>query len=247
MNELAIYNFENYDIRTMVKNGEPWFVLKDVCNVLGIGNTTDTASRLDKDEFDKIEYVDSADKRQEMTVINESGLYTVIIRSNKPVARAFRKWVTSDVLPTIRKTGGYVNSDELFIKTYLPFADDNTKALFSTTLATVRQQNKLIEEMKPKAEFFDAVADSKDAIDIGSAAKVLNMGIGRNKLFDLLRREGVLMENNIPYQSMIDRGYFRTIEQKFTMPDGSTRINIKTLVYQKGLNYIRKIVQREVA
>ena len=96
--------------------------------------------------------------------------------------------------------------------------------------------------MKPKAEFFDAVADSKDAIDIGSTAKVLNMGIGRNRLFELLRNEGVLMANNQPYQAYIDRGYFRTIEQKYTKPDGSTHIYIKTLVYQRGLDYIRQLV-----
>jgi len=130
----------------------------------------------------------------------------------------------------------------LFISTYLPFADESTKAMFSVTLSTIRQQNKQIETMKPKAEFFDAVADSKDAIDIGSTAKVLNMGIGRNRLFELLRNEGVLMHNNQPYQSFIDRGYFRTIEQKYTKPDGSTHIYIKTLVYQRGLDYIRKIV-----
>ncbi len=99
-------------------------------------------------------------------------------------------------------------------------------------------------EMKPKAEFFDAVADSKDAIEIGQVAKVLNYpGVGRNKLFEILRNKGILMKNNIPYQKYIDNGCFRTIEQKYSMPDGETRISIKTLVYQKGVNYIRKILE----
>jgi anti-repressor protein len=99
--------------------------------------------------------------------------------------------------------------------------------------------------LKPKAEFFDQVASSRDAIDIGTAAKVLHLGIGRNKLFEILRQEGVLMNNNQPYQKYIDCGYFRTIEQKYNKPDGSVNINIKTLVYQKGLNYIKKLVEEK--
>lgn len=97
------------------------------------------------------------------------------------------------------------------------------------------------QRMKPKEEFFDAVADSKDAIEIGKVAKVLNFpGIGRNKLFEILRKKGVLMKNNIPYQKYIDNGCFRTIEQKYSTPDGEIRISIKTLVYQKGVDFIRK-------
>ena len=103
------------------------------------------------------------------------------------------------------------------------------------------ENKKIVKELKPKAEFFDAVTDSTDAIDIGSAAKILNMGIGRNTLFKFLRDKGVLMNNNQPYQTYVDRGYFRVIETKFSKPDGSIHINIKTLAYQKGLDYIRKL------
>ena len=103
---------------------------------------------------------------------------------------------------------------------------------------------KEIALLKPKAEFFDQVADSKTAIEIGEAAKVLNMGIGRNRLFQFLRDNDILMNNNQPYQQYIDRGYFRTIEQKYTKPDGTTHINIKTLVYQRGLDYIRKLLKK---
>ena len=103
---------------------------------------------------------------------------------------------------------------------------------------------KEIALLKPKAEFFDQVADSKTAIEIGEAAKVLNMGIGRNKLFQFLREQGILMNNNQPYQQYIDRGYFRVIEQKYTKPDGTMHINIKTLVYQRGLDYIRKLLKK---
>ena len=94
--------------------------------------------------------------------------------------------------------------------------------------------------MAPKAAFFDAVADSPDAIDMGEAAKVLNMGLGRNGLFAALRERGVLMRDNIPYQEFIDMGYFRTIEQRYSKPDGSVHIGIKTVVYQKGLEFMRR-------
>ncbi len=104
-----------------------------------------------------------------------------------------------------------------------------------------------LTEAKPKIEFFDQVTNSKDAIDIGSAAKVLHYGGGRNKLFAFLRDNGILMQNNQPYQEFIDRGYFRTIEQKYVKPDGSTHINIKTVVYQKGLNFIQKLINKEAA
>lgn len=116
------------------------------------------------------------------------------------------------------------------------------------TIDKIKNQNALLiednERMKPKEEFFDAVAGSKDAIEIGKVAKVLNYpGIGRNKLFEILREKGVLMKDNIPYQRYIDNGCFRIIEQKYHTPDGETRINIKTLVYQKGVDYIRKILE----
>lgn len=102
------------------------------------------------------------------------------------------------------------------------------------------------QRMKPKEEFFDAVTDSKDAIEIGKVAKVLNYpGVGRNKLFEILRDKGVLMRNNIPYQKYIDNGCFRTVEQKYSIPTGETRISIKTLVYQKGVDYIRKVLDTE--
>lgn len=121
----------------------------------------------------------------------------------------------------------------------------DSKFLFQ--IATqLEEKEKQIAVLKPKAEFYDDVAGSKDAIAIGDAAKVLNMGIGRNKLFELLRDYKILMDNNIPYQSYIDRGYFRTIEQKWITKDGETKINIKTLVYQRGLDYIRKIVNKEI-
>lgn len=108
--------------------------------------------------------------------------------------------------------------------------------------AQIEQQQMRIEEMKPKEEFFDQVTDSKDACDMATVAKVLNMGVGRNKLFEILRDKKVLQERNAPYQSYIDRGWFRVIESKYTKPNGDMCINYKTIVYQKGVDGIRKIL-----
>lgn len=102
---------------------------------------------------------------------------------------------------------------------------------------------KQIEVMQPKADFYDDVIDSKNAIDVGSVAKVLNNGIGRNKLFEFLREQGVLMNNNIPYQTYVDRGWFRLVESKYQKPNGDTCINIKTVVFQKGVDGIRKMLK----
>ena len=243
-NQLQVFENQAFGkIRLVEINGQIWFVGKDAAELLGY-EAERNAIKQHVDEEDKLTHqISASGQNRNMTLINESGLYSLILSSKLPAAKAVKRWVTSEILPSVRKTGGYVGNDELFADTYLPFADESTKALFIATLSTIRQQNKQIEEMKPKAEFFDCVAESSDAIDIGSSAKVLNMGIGRNRLFEILRREGVLMANNQPYQAYIDRGYFRTIEQKYTKPDGSTHIYIKTLVYQKGLDYIRQLVE----
>lgn len=118
------------------------------------------------------------------------------------------------------------------------------------TIAKLQYDNRVLiednERMKPKAEFFDAVTDSKDAIPMADVAKVLDMGIGRNKLFEFLRNNKILMADNKPYQKYVDAGYFRVIEQKYDKGYGETGINIKTLVFQKGVDYIRKRLSEEV-
>ena len=194
---------------------------------------TDVAKRLDEDELTRFNL---GSRSGETNFVTESGLYAVVLRSDKPNAKKFRKWVTSEVLPSIRKHGMYAVDDlianpELAIKAF-------------TALKEEREKNKALqadnERMKPKEEFFDAVTDSKDAIDMGQVAKVLNYPkIGRNKLFEILRENGILQQNNQPYQTYIDRGYFRVVEQKFEPTPGEIRINIKTLVFQKGIDYIR--------
>lgn len=165
----SIEVFENPifgQIRMVMVDDEPMFCLIDVCRALEIKNATDVAKRLDEDELTRLNL---GGRAGESNFITESGLYAVIVRSDKPNAKKFRKWVTSDVLPTIRKTGGYVNNDELFISTYLPYADENTKLIFSQTLKTVREQNETIKRQKKEIiHKEDVIIGLVDDIDLAT-------------------------------------------------------------------------------
>ena len=153
-------------IRMVMVDDEPMFCLIDVCRALEIKNATDVAKRLDEDELTRLNL---GGRAGESNFITESGLYAVIVRSDKPNAKKFRKWVTSEVLPTIRKTGGYVNNDELFISTQLPYADENTKLIFSQTLKTVREQNETIKRQKKEIiHKEDVIIGLVDDIDLAT-------------------------------------------------------------------------------
>ncbi len=235
--ELLIFNYSGLQVRTLEKEGKPYFVAKDVAEVLGYTNSRKAVS----DHCKKAERIggnESLHLDPQTTIIPESDVYRLIMRSNLPSAERFETWVTEEVLPSIRKTGSYSMRPEIQIANALVLA---TKML--------EDSQKLIEHMQPKAEFYDAVTGSGDAVDIGTVAKVLNCGVGRTRLFSLLREEKILMVNNQPYQEYIDRGYFRVIETSFQKPDGSTHINYKTVVYQKGIDFIRRRIQdtREAA
>lgn len=240
-NEIKIFNNAEFgEVRTAMYNSEPVFCLADVCRVLDIANSGNVKNRLNEKGICTMDTLTSGGM-QKMIFITESNLYKVIFQSRKPEADKFSDWVTSEVLPSIRKHGMYA-VDELIANPELAI-----KAF--TALKEEREKNKALqaenERMKPKEEFFDAVTDSKDAIDIGQVAKVLNFtGIGRNKLFEILRNNGILKQNNEPYQKYIDCGYFRVVEQKYEARPGEIRINIKTLVFQKGVDYIRKILDK---
>ena len=142
MNELQI--FENKDfgkVRTVTLDGAPCFVAADVCRALDIANSRDAVNRLDDDEKNTVVLTDGNRGNPNVTVVTESGLYSLVLGSRKPEAKQFKRGITHEVIPTIRKTGGYVNNDDLFVNTYLPNADDTTKALFRSTLETIRTQN----------------------------------------------------------------------------------------------------------
>lgn len=233
MNELQIFNFNNNEVRTTVLENEPYFCLKDVCNVLEIKNHKDVVTRLKSDGVDTADLIDSLGRKQQATFINEGNLYKVIFQSRKQEAEKFQDWVTDEVLPSIRKTGGYT----------VPQTYADALRAYANEIEVKEQLLLENQAMKPKADFYDAVAESKTAIPMDQVAKVLDIrGIGRNKLFELLREKEILQRNNVPYQKYIDRGYFRVVETKFSKPNGDTSISIKTLVYQKGVEYIRKQV-----
>lgn len=237
MNEIQIFNNEEFgDIRTVEINGEPWFVTSDIAKALGYRMASDLSRRIDDDDKGT-QKVSTLGGQQDMAVINESGLYMAILGSNLPSAKKFKHWVTAEVLPSIRKTGGY-NLPQTYADALRALADQAEQT------EKLRLEN---SEMKPKADFFDAVAGSKQAISLGDVAKILNYPkIGRNKLFEILRDQNILQNDNIPYQKYIDAGYFRVIEQKYNAGD-EVRISFKTLVYQKGVDYIRKTLNQVVA
>lgn len=177
-------------------------------------------------------------------LINESGLYSLILSSKLESAKQFKRWITNEVLPSIRKTGGYVNNDDLFISTYLPYADDQTKALFKSTLATVKNLNSRIEQMRPKEIFADAVSVSDDSILIGALAKIIKQNgvkIGQKRLFNWMRDHAYLMKSgrdyNLPTQKAMELGLFKIKERTINNPDGSVRITKTVLVTGKGQQY----------
>ena len=234
MNELQIFNNPEFgSVRTITKDNEPLFCLSDICKALEIKNATDVAKRLEEDEVTRLNL---GSQSGETNFVTESGLYAVILRSDKPNARKFRKWVTSEVLPSIRKNGGYIANQEQMTPEQIV-----ANALI-VAQNIISQKDRQIEEMKPKAEFFDAVADSKTAISMNEVAKVLNIkGYGRNNLFEFLRANKVLDRWNVPYQKYVDNGWFRVIEQHY-QKNGEPVVTTKTLVYQKGVDGIRKMI-----
>lgn len=245
MNDLQI--FENKDfgkVRTVTLDGAPCFVAADVCRALDIANSRDAVNRLDDDEKNTVVLTDGNRGNPNVTVVTESGLYSLVLGSRKPEAKQFKRWITHEVIPTIRKTGGYVNNDELFVRTYLPNADDTTKALFRSTLETIRTQNAKLEEYKPKAIFADAVSASKTSILVGELAKILQqngVAIGQNRLFAWLRNNGYLCcygeRYNMPTQRSMEMSLFEIKETTINNPDGSIRVSRTVKVTGKGQQY----------
>lgn len=247
MNEIMTFVNKKFGtVRTAVLKNEPWFVLADVCKILGIGNSRMVSDRLDEDELMSVKLTSGGQKRN-MTVVNESGLYAVILRSNKPQAHGFRKWVTADILPTIRRTGGYVANEDMFVETYLPFADDAVKNLFKLQCQVINQLNDRIRRDEPKVKFADHVSDTVNLVDMNDMAKLCadhGIRIGRTRLFRWLRYKGVLMEDNIPYQEYIERGYFKVKESVFEM-HGEVKTYQQTMVTGRGQQYVLARLMRE--
>ena len=245
-NEIQRFEFKGESLRALTNMaGEPWFVLKDCMSILDLGNPTETVKMFDDDEFSTTEVIDSIGRRQQAYIISEPGLYRLVMRSRKPEAKEFQRWVTHEVLPQIRKTGGYIPTTD---------ADDDMTILAKAVMIgqrTMEEQKRRIaaqeshiNELEPKARFADAVAASDGTCLIGELAKMLRqngLDIGQNRLFEILRQDGYLgktgSNRNVPTQKAMDLGLFRIKETAITHSDGHVTINRTAKVTGKGQTY----------
>lgn len=244
MNNLTkLFDYQNRQIRIIIIENEPWFVAKDVCEVLDISKHRDAVARLDEDERGSV-IVDTLGGQQEMAAINESGLYSLIMVSRKPEAKVFKRWVTHEVLPAIRKHGGYLTPAKIEEVLLNP----DTLIQLAQNLKAEQERNKAlsskVEQDKPKVLFADSVAASKTSILIGDLAKLIKQNgydIGQNRLFDWLRDNEYLIKGgssrNMPTQKSMDLGLFEVKESTVNNPDGSIRVTKTTKVTGKGQIY----------
>jgi anti-repressor protein len=241
---LQVFSYEGNEVRTVQKGSEILWVLKDVCGILGIEKYRDAATRLDDDEREPV-LVDTLGGRQEMIAVTESGLYSIILLSRKPEAKKFKRWVTHEVLPTIRKHGAYVTPAKL--EELMNDPDSWIKVLTALKEERAAKERLQLEatENKPKVIFADAVSVSEGTILIGELAKILKgngIEIGQNRLFEKLRQDGYLIKRkgtdyNAPTQRAMDLGLFRVKETAITHSDGHVTISKTTKVTGKGQQY----------
>ena len=230
MSELQIFsNPEFGKIRTIQQGEKTLFCASDIARSLGYSNPNKAVN----DHCRAITKCSTpiSGKMQDINFIPEGDVYRLIVHSKLPSAEKFEHWVFDTVLPSIRKNGGYISGQE-------NLTPEQNALIVAQNI--ISQKDKQIEQMKPKAEFFDAVADSKTAISMNEVSKVLGIkGYGRNNLFEFLRNIGILDRWNVPYQRYVECGWFRVIEQKYSK-NGEQCVSTKTLVYQKGVDAIRK-------
>lgn len=236
MNKVKIFNSEEFgDVRTVTINGDPWFVGKDVAAALGFTNPRDAISTHVFDEDKGVESIDTLGGKQKMTVINESGLYALVFGSRLKSAQRFKHWVTSEVLPAIRKTGSY----------QAPQGKELLALAVLEAQKTIEEQSKAIERMKPKVIFANAVETSHTSILIGDLAKLLKQNgveTGQKRLFDWMREKDYLIKRkgsdwNMPTQKAMNVKLFEVKESTVNNPDGSVRINRTTKVTGRGQTY----------
>lgn len=241
-NEIQQFDFKGASLRTLTdKAGEPWFVAKDVCDILGHSNVSMALDRLDDDERSKF----NLGRQGETNIVNEAGLYVLVLGSRKPEAHEFKRWVTHEVLPQIRRTGGYIPTtdvdDDMTILAKAVMIGQRTMEAQKRKIA--EQQTRIVE-LEPKARFADAVAASDGTCLVGELAKMLRqngMDIGQNRLFRLLQADGYLGKSgsnrNVPTQRAMDLGLFRIKETTVTHADGHTTVSRTPKVTGKGQRY----------
>lgn len=242
MENIQVFNNSEFgDIRTIQLNNETYFVGNDVAKALGYSNYKKAVPTHVSDDDKLRTQIGYAGQKREVTVINESGLYALIFGSKLESAERFKHWVTSEVLPTLRKTGSYG----------MPQGKELLALAVIEAQKTIEEKDKEIERMRPKEVFADAVASSKDSILIGELAKLIcqnGYSVGQNRLFTWMRDNGYLMvqgaSRNIPKQRYVEQGLFEIKESSIANPDGSVRLIKTTKVTAKGQQYfIQKFLQ----
>jgi prophage antirepressor-like protein len=248
-----IFNFQSKQVRTVPVDGEPWFVAKDVCEVLGIRTNT-VRFILEEDEVQEFNPNDNSNDigcgeagrgGRNMLAVSEPGLYSLILRSRKPVAKEFRRWITHEVIPSLRRTGGYLQSEDMPVRAgkLLQFSRRDLLNLAVEAENECEGLSAVVAELAPKAEFYDRVADTSASFSLGETAKMLEIpGFGRNNLIRYLRSQGVLMADNVAKQRYIERGYFHIVQSEYFTPDGTPRVTAVTRVYEKGVDFIRRLM-----
>lgn len=240
MSNLQTFSFNNQPVRTVQLNNQPYFNLKDVCEVLDIKNHKDVVSRLNPKGVDTTDTLTNGGM-QKMTYINESNLYKTIFQSRKEDAEQFTEWVTSEVLPAIRKNGAYLTDEKAYDITHNP---QSLADLLLQAGEQLKQKEIIIQEMKPKVLFADAVATADTSILIGDLAKLIKQNghdIGQKRLFEWLRSHDYLIKGgnskNMPTQRSMELKLFEVKERTINNPDGSVRITKTTKVTGKGQQY----------
>lgn len=242
MENIQVFNNSEFgDIRTIQLNNETYFVGRDVANALGYSDSFGALKKHVMSDDKLVCQIDSAGQKRDATVINESGVYALVFGSKLESAKRFKHWVTSEVLPTLRKTGSYG----------MPQGKELLALAVIEAQKTIEEKDKEIERMRPKEVFADAVASSKGSILIGELAKLIcqnGYSVGQNRLFTWMRDNGYLMvqgaSRNIPKQRYVEQGLFEIKESSIANPDGSVRLIKTTKVTAKGQQYfIQKFLQ----
>lgn len=253
-NELQLFNFESQKLRTLQINGEPFFVGKDLAEILGYQNgSRDINRHVDEEDRTKLMLSDGRQSK-ETIIINESGMYSLILSSKLPNAKKFKRWVTSEVLPAIHKTGVYM-TDKKAAQIISDKSGNALADLLQQAANQLKQKDMQIQEMKPKVLFADSVATSHTTILVGELAKILKgngIDTGANRLFAWMRNQGYLINRkgsdwNMPTQKSMDLGLFKIKETTINHSNGSTSISKTPKVTGKGQQYfINKLSKLEV-
>lgn len=239
MNEVQLFNFENHEVRSLLINSEPWFIGKDVADVLGYKNQNDALSKhVDGEDKDTIAIRDSIGRNRNTPIINESGLYSLVLSSKLPSAKKFKRWVTSEVLPALRKTGQYQVKE-------LSGSELMAKALIEAQ-SVLAAKDKQIEEMKPKASYYDVILNCKGLLATSVIAK--DYGWSAIRLNEYLHKKGIQFKQGktwLLYQKYATEGYASTKTHEHLGNDGTNHANVHTYWTQKGRRFIYDLLKND--